>query len=92
MKILNVNINGIKSKYEKYIEYINNNKYDVVNLQEVHLRRNEKHIISKLEDDTKSFAFVNSSHSQHGVITLIRNNILHFKTKQVASNEDDFFE
>ena len=90
MKILNVNINGIKSKYEKIVEYINNNKYDIVNLQEVHLKRKETNIISKLEDDTKSFAFINSSHSQHGVITLIRNNILQFKTKQIESKENEF--
>ena len=35
-------------------------------------------------------AFINSSHSQHGVLTLIRNDILNFKTIQINNDIDEF--
>ena len=38
MKILNVNVNGLKSKYIKLVNYVKNENFDLINIQEVHLR------------------------------------------------------
>ena len=40
MKILNANINGLKSKYNKLVNYVKNENFDLKNIQEVHLKSN----------------------------------------------------
>ena len=72
------------------VNYVKNKKNDLINIQEVHLRNNNQIFINGLENDINGIAYVNSSHSQHGVMTLIRNDILNFKTTQINNGIDDF--
>ena len=88
MKILNVNINGLQSKHKNLIDYINKNNFEIINLQEVKITKKSE-VINILEKQTKSCLYLNSKRSQHGVATLVRNNIINFKIKNVENKEDE---
>ena len=57
MKILNVNINGLESKYKNLIDYINKNNFYIIN--------KKSEVINILEKQTKSCLYLNSKRSQH---------------------------
>ena len=89
MKILNVNINGLKNKKEKIITYINENKFDVINLQEIMIK-DDYSVIQEIENKTKGITFMNSTKLFHGVATIIRNDLLKFQIKQMDYGDDIF--
>ena len=87
---MNVNINGLINKKEKIINYINENKFDVINLQEVMIK-DDYSVIQEIENKTKGVTFMNSTTKLfHGVATIIRNDLLKFQIKQMDI-EDDIF-
>ena len=84
MKILNINVNGLKSKYNNLVEYINKNNFDLITLQEIKIKKNDQ-IINNLEKDVNGFAFINSNYGNHGVGIIVRNNIKQFTVKEILN-------
>ena len=80
MKILNVNINDLINKNEKLIIYTNENKFDVINLQETMIK-DDYSVIKEIENKTKGVTFINSTKLFHGVATIIRKDLLKFQIK-----------
>ena len=89
MKILSINVNSLRNKKEKIINIINKNNYDVINFQEIKSNNNEMYL-KEIENKTNGIFFLNSNIHIHGVETLIRNNQLNFKIKQLEINENCF--
>ena len=81
---MNVNINGLINKKEKIINYINENKFDVINLHDIMIK-DDYSVIQEIEN-----TFMNSTKLFHGVATIIRNDLLKFQIKQMDI-EDDIF-
>ena len=89
MKIITLNINGLKKQHSLLIQYILKNDIDICCIQEVLCKNNES-IFNKIEKETKGIFYVNSNFSQHGTAILIRGKLLDSNIKHIDIQENIF--
>ena len=89
MKIITININGLKKHHLLLIQYILKNNIDICCIQEVLCKRNDS-IFNKIEKETKGIFYVNSNYHQHGTAILIRGKLLDSNIKNIDIQENIF--
>ena len=86
MKIITLNINGLKKHHSLLIQYILKNDIDICCIQEVLCKKNDS-IFNKIEKETKGTFYVNSNFNQHGTAILIRGKLLDSNIKDIDIQE-----